>query len=267
MTRKLSLAVLCAIVGLLFISGIEIGEAQTVPPGMMLIDCPVRPAPWQAPGIEGHPGFDLQRDPSSAYSIPRGVPAQCIVYPGGDLATYHKIIGLKVYIPRHGTDPGSQTGALATAVAIRDINGGTWNTTEQEFWNTGQDWRNYVSDDGRWVYSVRGGLNAQCDVTSQPDYRRWPVMVQEKDLIACLDTLWARGGRLGMPPTPVPTSQPTVVATLVPTSQPAATAIPAHQAVPVPTPSADEAWKAQMEAAVRVLQDQQQQIMDILTRP
>lgn len=194
-------------------------HAQNIPPGMMLVDCPVRPAPWQAPGIQGHPGFDLNIDPSSAPAMARGVPIQCIAFPGGSEATYHKIIGLKVYIPRYGTDPGSTTGALATAVAIRDINSGTWNTTEQEFWQTGQDWRNYVSDDGRWVYSVRGGLNTQtCDVTSQPDWRRWPVMVQERELIACLDKLWTNGGRLGMPVTPTPT--PTVVSTSTVVSTP-----------------------------------------------
>ncbi len=273
MTRRLSLAILCAIVGLLFLSGIEVGEAQAVPPGMMLIDCPVRPAPWQVPGITGHPGFDLQRDPGAAYAIVRGVPAQCIDYPGGSEVVYHQIIGLKVYVPRHGTDPGSQTGALATAVVICDLSGcgahQAGSSPDQEWWRSGQDWRNYVSDNGRWLYSVRGGLNTQtCDVTSQPDYRRWLVLVQERELIGCLDKLWERGGVLGRPVTPVPTSQPTVMSTPVPTPQPVATSVVVPPtAIPVVTPTADEAWKAQMEAAVRVLQDQQQQIMDILTRP
>lgn len=217
---KAKLATAFAALALSFAPFTASAQGVTPPPGMILVDCPVRPAPWQAPGIVGHPGFDLNIDPSSAYAMARGVPIQCIAFPGGSEATYHKIIGLKVYIPRHGTDPGSQTGALATAVAIRDINGGTWNTTEAEFWNTGQDWRNYVSDDGRWVYSVRGGLNTQtCDVTSQPDYRRWPVMVTERDLISCLDKLWSQGGRLGMPVTPTvapATPTPTVVSTPIP---------------------------------------------------
>ncbi len=273
MTRRLSLAVLCAIVGLLFLSGIEVGEAQTVPPGMMLIDCPVRPAPWQVPGIAGHPGFDLQRDPGSAYSIIRGVPAQCIDYPGGSEAIYHQIIGLKVYVPRHGTDPGSQTGALATAVVICDLSGcgahQAGSSPDQEWFRSGQDWRNYVSDNGRWLYSVRGGLNTQtCDVTNQPDYRRWLVLVQERELTSCLDKLWERGGVLGRPVMPVPTSQPTAVPTTVPTPQPVATSVVAPPtATPAPTPSADALRLTQLEADMKELREQQQRIIDLLTTP
>lgn len=229
-------------------------QTMTPPPGMILIDCPVRPAPWQAPGLQGHAGHDLNLDPSSAYALARGVPEQCIAYPGGSKDVYHRIIGLKAYIPRWGNDPGSQTGALSTAVAIRDNQSGTWNTTEQEFWGTGQDWRNYVSDDGRWVYSVRGGLNTQtCDVTSQPDWRRWPVMVTERDLVGCLDRIWERGGRLGMP-----SERAAVAATNTVTNVPATSTPLAPPASPsaIATPSTEE--------RLTVLERQQAEMLQLL---
>ena len=258
----------------IFVGGVG---AQTLPPGMILIDCPVRPAPWQAPAIAGHAGFDLNLDPSSAVSIARGVPAQCIAYPGGDERTYQRIIGLRVYKPRFGTDPGSQTGALPPAVAIRDNNSGTWNTTEAEFWATGQNWRDYVSGDGRWVYSVQGGLETQgCDVPARYDWRRWPAMVQERDLLGCLDAIWARGGTLGMPVTPtvVPTATQTIGKGLDQRGGDAIAAPVVTAAIrtavlstPTPTPTVNpvEVRLAELERAQREDRDLLRQMLELLT--
>lgn len=239
-------------------------QPMTPPPGMILVDCPIRPAPWQAPAIDGHAGFDLNVDPSSALSIARGVPKQCIAYPGGDERTYQRIIGLRVYIPRHGTDPGSTTVAMAQAVAIRDNSSGTWNSTEAEFWATGQNWRDYVSNDGRWVYSVRGGLDTQaCDVPARYDWRRWPAMVQERDLVTCLEQIWARGGVLGLPVTPMPSITPTP--TLATISQP--TKLPAAIPTVVPTPTVNpvEARLAELERAQREDRHLLRQMLELLT--
>ena len=252
----------------IFVGGVG---AQTLPPGMILIDCPIRPAPWQAPALAGHAGFDLNLDPSSAVSIARGVPAQCIAYPGGDERTYQRIIGLRVYIPRHGTDPGSTTGAMAQAVAIRDNSSGTWNSTEAEFWATGQNWRDYVSQDGRWVYSVRGGLDTQaCDVPARYDWRRWPAMVQERDLIGCLDRIWARGGTLGMPVTPTVVSNGTANQTQTAVPTPAITpTLAAITALPTVVPTATvnpvEARLSELERAQREDRDLLRQMLELLT--
>jgi hypothetical protein len=269
MRRILLVFLMAAAAFCLIMSAItNVAGAQTVapPPGMILVDCPVRPAPWEAPVAERHAGWDLNLDPSAALSIARGVPASCIAYPGDREDIYRKIIGLRVYIPRHGTDPGSTTGAMATAVAIRDNNAGTWNTTEQEFWQTGQNWRDWVSPDGRWVYSVRGGLITDptspryCDVATQSDWRRWPVLVQERDLLGCLDRIWARGGTLGMPSTP--TAAPTVVtqATQVPTVQ-------ALVVAPSPTPNPLEKRLTELERRQAEDRSLLERILEVVTQP
>lgn len=240
----------------------EAALGQTPPPGMVLVSCPVSPSPWEAPGLAGHPGWDLNLDPSSALSIARGVPEQCIAYPADSEQTYKRIIGLRVYIPRYGTDPGSQTGALAQAVAIRDNNSGTWSTTEAEFWGL-QNWRDWVSDSGRWLYSVRGGLVTDrndpryCDVVSQTEWRRWAVLVQERDLVGCLERIWARGGILGMPAT----ATPVVVSNA---TNPAQTALPTPTSIASRPANAALAPTPSTEDRLTLLERQQAEMLQLL---